>query len=132
LKEAQGLNAPDVTVAALKSSTSQAFVEELLPLAQRKLTGSYDEALELLFSGKVDIIVADYPFCALTAYRFHEKGLIAGGSPLSYEPLGIALPEDTLLINWVRNFLVTLQGSGRLKKMTNKWLQGGTWVEQLP
>jgi polar amino acid transport system substrate-binding protein len=95
-------------------------------------TGSYDEAIDLLLKKKVDVVVADYPFCALTAYRYQDKGLLAGKAPLSFEPLGIAMPEDTLLVNWVQNFLVLLQGNGQLQEMHKKWLTGGKWVDELP
>ena len=76
--------------------------------------------------------MADYYFCALTAYRYHEKGLIAGESPLTYEPLGIAMAEDTLLINWVQNFMNMLRGSDQLNEITEKWLTGGSWIDELP
>lgn len=132
LQQAKGLDTPEVTVAALKNSTSQKFVETLVSKAKFIPTKSYDEAIDLLFKGKIDVIVADYPFCALTAYRYEEKGLIAGASPLTFEPLGIALTEDTLLINWVQNFMIMLQGSGRLKAMHEKWLNGGSWIDELP
>ncbi len=132
LKSGEGLNAPTVTVAALKYSTSLAFAEELMPKAQLIPTDSYDEAIKLILAGKVDVLVADYPYCALTSFRYQDKGLAAGQSPLTYEPLGIALQEDTLLINWMQNFLVTLEGSGELKKMHQKWMSGGAWVNELP
>jgi polar amino acid transport system substrate-binding protein len=132
LKEAKGLNTPEVTVAALKGGTSQAFAERLMPRAKRVLTASYDEALALLFADKVDVMVADFPFCALTAYRHKDKRLHAGSSPLTFEPLGVAMAEDALLINWTRNFLTHLQGTGELKKLHDKWLSGGDWVNELP
>ncbi len=128
----EGLNAPSVTVTALKQSTSQKFAETLMPKAQLVLTDSYDDAIELILNGKADVMVADYPFCALTAYRFQDKALAAGKSPLTFEPLGIAMTEDTLLINWVQNFLITLEGSGELKKMHEKWMRGGAWINDLP
>lgn len=103
-----------------------------MPRARLVLTGTYDEAIELLLTDKVDVVIADFPFCALTAYRFSDKGLMAGKSPLTFEPLGIAMPEDTLLINWVDNFIKLLQGSGQLKEMHDKWLSGGSWIEELP
>ena len=34
--------------------------------------------------------------------------------------MGIALAEDTLLINWVENFMIFLQGTGQLKEMQEK------------
>jgi polar amino acid transport system substrate-binding protein len=132
IREAKGLDAPEVTVAALKNSTSQKFAETLMPKAKLIATGSYDEAIDLLFNNKVDVLVADFPFCALTAYRHREKGLAAGKSPLTFEPLGIAMPEDALLINWVHNFMITLKGSGELEKLYKKWLDGGPWIKELP
>jgi ABC-type amino acid transport substrate-binding protein len=77
-------------------------------------------------------MVADLPFCAYAAYRYQDKGLSAGKSPLTFEPLGIAMAEDSLLINWVRNFLNTLQGTGQLKKLHAKWLEDGGWISELP
>ena len=132
LQKAKGLDAPEVTVASLKDSTSQKFAETLISKAKLILTNSYDEAIDLLFKGKIDVVVADFPFCALTAYRYQDKGLIAGKSPLTFEPLGIAMTEDTLLINWVENFMNMLQGSGQLKEMGEKWLSGGAWIDELP
>jgi len=132
LQEAKGLNTPEVTVAALKDSTSQKFAETSISKAKLILFGSYDEAIDLLLKKKVDVIVADFQFCALTAYRNQKKGLIAGQSPLTFEPLGIAMPEDVLLINWVQNFLNEFQGTGELKKLNEKWLNVGSWVDELP
>jgi polar amino acid transport system substrate-binding protein len=132
LQQAKGLDTPEVTVAALKDSTSQKFAETLIPKAKLILTDSYEAAIDLLLKGKIDVIVADYYFCAFTAYRYQDKGLISGKSPLTFEPLGIAMTEDTLLINWVQNFMSILQGSGQLKEMGKKWLSGGSWVDELP
>ncbi|MFC1817124.1 transporter substrate-binding domain-containing protein [Thermodesulfobacteriota bacterium] len=132
LRETKGLDTPDVTIAALKNSTSQEFVESLIPKARLVPTNSYDEAIDLLFKDKIDVLVADFPFCALTAYRYQEKGLFSGKSPLTFEPLGIAMAEDTLLINWVENFINFLQGTGQLEEMHRKWLNGGPWINDLP
>jgi polar amino acid transport system substrate-binding protein len=132
LQQATGLNAPEVSIAALKDSTSQKYAEALMSKANLIPTASYDEAIALLLKKKVDVVVADYPFCALTAYRYQDKGLLAGKAPLSFEPLGIAMPEDTLMVNWVQNFLILLQGNGQLPEMHKKWLTGGKWVDDLP
>jgi len=78
------------------------------------------------------VFVADFPYCALTAYRFKEKGLMAGNSRLTFEPLGIAMSEDTLLINWVQNFMIRLKGTGLMVELQKRWLDGGPWIEQLP
>jgi len=132
LQDADGLNAPEVTVATLKNSTSATFAETLMPKAKLTLTDSYDEAVDLLLNSKADVMVADLPFCAFAAFRHQDKGLSAGKSPLTFEPLGIAMSEDALLINWVQNFMNTIQGTGQLAKLHAKWLKDGSWIKQLP
>jgi len=132
LKEAKGLNTPEVKIAALMDSTSQEYAQKLMPKAQLILTKSYDEAIGMLIDDKVDLLVADYPYCALSAFRHQDQKLLAGKSPLTFEPIGIAMPEYTLLINWVGNFMILIKGNGELERMKSKWLSGGTWIDQLP
>ena len=132
LQQAEGLNNPEFKVAALKNSTSQAFVEQTAPKAQLVPAGSYDEAVQMLLQDKVNAIVADYPFCAFTAFRHQDQGIVAGQSKFTVEPLGMAIPEDALLINWLGNFLNMLEASGQLKKLTEKWFQDGSWIKELP
>jgi polar amino acid transport system substrate-binding protein len=132
LQQAEGLNNPEFKVAALKNSTSQAFVEQTAPKAQLVPAGSYDEAVQMLLQDKINAIVADYPFCAFTAFRHQDQGIVAGQSKFTVEPLGMAIPEDALLINWLGNFLNMLEASGQLKKLTEKWFQDGSWIKELP
>lgn len=132
LQKAEGLNKPEFKIAALNGSTSQKFAEKTAPKAALITTKSYDEAVELLFQDKIDALIADYPFCAFSAFRYEDKGLIAGQSKLTFEPLGIAVSEDTLLINWLQNFMMALEGSGQLKLMNQRWFQNGSWINELP
>ena len=132
LQEADGLNRPQFKVAALQNSTSKIFVEKSAPNAQLVTTSSYDEAVELLLQDKINALIADYPFCAFTAFRHKEEGLVAGQSKLTFEPLGIAVREDTLMINWLQNFMLMLEGSGQLEMLNKRWFQDASWVKQLP
>lgn len=133
MQDAKDLNKQEVTLAALKGSTSQLFVETLIPDAKLITTRDLDEAMNLLFEDKVDALVADYPFCAVAAFRYRDKGLIAGQAQFTYEPLGIAVPEgDPLLVNWIENFLKLLKGKGDLKLLGERWFKDASWVEQLP
>jgi len=93
---------------------------------------SYDEALDMLLKDKINAIVADYPYCAFAAFRYQEKGLVAGQSKFTFEPLGIAVPEDALLINWLGNFISMFEASGQLKNLNEKWFQDGSWIKELP
>jgi polar amino acid transport system substrate-binding protein len=131
LKEAGGLNSPEFTVAALKDSTSQIMVQSSAPQAKLVKVGSYKEAVDMLLQDKIDALIADFPFCALAALRFEDKGLIAGGDRFTFEPLGIAVPEDTLLINWLENFLKMLNGTKHLENLQEEWFKSDFWVEEL-
>ena len=132
LQDADGLNKPQFKVAALKGSTSQVFVERLAPRAKLVTTANYDEAIDMLLQDKIDAMVADYPFCGFSAFRYGDKGLIAGKSKLSFEPLGIAIPEDTLLLNWLQNNMIVLNGSGTLKAIGQRWFNDASWIKELP
>ncbi len=131
LQAAESLNDPKFKIAALKASTSQAFVEGTAPQAKLVSAKSYDEALGFLIEDKIDVLIADYPFCAFTAFRYQEKGLVAGQSRLTFEPLGIAVKEDTLLINWLNNYMKMLDGSGQLRKMNDRWFKSSSWIKDL-
>ena len=132
LQDPEGLNRPEFKIAALQNSTSQKFVEMSAPKAKLVTTESYDNAVEMLFQDKIDAMIADFPFCAFTTFRYKDKGLVAGQSKLTFEPLGIALPEDTLLINWVNNFMIMLEGSGQLKNLNKRWFKDASWIKELP
>lgn len=132
LQDPQGLNRPEYKVAALTNSTSQALVKAALPEAELVTVKNYDAAIAMLHEGKIDALVADYPFCAFTAFRNQDKGLLAAESKLNNEPLGIAVPEDALLINWLQNFLLVLNGSGTLKLMNKRWFEDKAWIELIP
>lgn len=108
------------------------FVEKAISKAALVTTESYEKAIDLLFQNKIDALIADYPFCAFSAFRYRDKGLVAGEARFTFEPLGIALPEDALLINWMQNFMGMLEGSGRLKELTKHWFQDGSWIKELP
>lgn len=130
LKGTTGLDTPKVTIAAVKDSTSLDFTKSLMPKAKLMTPQSLNEAIDLLFNGTVDVIVADFPFCVWSVFSHKEKRLFAGESPLTYEPLGIALPEDTLLINLVQNYLGQIKDNGQMKKIGKKWFNELSWMNK--
>lgn len=132
ISDASEINTPSMKLAALKGSTSQYFVEKIIPKATLTLTADYDEAVQLVRQGKIDALVADYPFCAISVFRYPQDHLVTLKTPFTFEPLGIALPAgDPLLVNWVENFLTMVEGTGVLFEITSKWFEGGSWVSQL-
>lgn len=132
LRSIATMNSSDVALAALKGSTSQLFVERLIPKAKLVPTDDYDQAIGMVLDGKVQAMVADFPICNVSVFRYRDKGLTTLKSPLNYEPIGIALlPTDPLLLNWAQNFVTAMLNSGELELLRQKWFEDASWVPQL-
>jgi polar amino acid transport system substrate-binding protein len=133
IDEATAIDDPGVSVAALKGSTSQQFVELVLPKTKLVTTQDYDEGVKLVLEDKVDALVADYPICVLSVLRHPDQGLATLVTPLTIEPIGIALPaNDALLVNLVQNYLAALRATGVLDALQARWFEDGSWLTQLP
>jgi polar amino acid transport system substrate-binding protein len=131
--EATQVNSPDTTLVALRNSTSQQFVETVLPKATLTLVDTYDAGVKLVLEDKVKAMVADYPICVISVFRYPDKGLASLVTPLTYEPIGTALPAgDALLVNWVQNFLITAETTGALERLKAKWFNDASWFKELP
>jgi polar amino acid transport system substrate-binding protein len=132
LDELSKINNPDKVLVALKGSTSQLFAERFVPKAKLMLTDNYDQAVAMVRDGRAQAMVADFPFCLISAFRYREEKLVTLKKPLSYEPIGIALPaNDPLLVNLVQNFLNTLEKSGDLEVIVKRWFMDTSWVDRL-
>lgn len=133
LDEFSKINQPDKVLVALKGSTSQTFVERLLPKAKLQLADDYNQAVAMVRDNKVRAMVADYPICVVSVHRYPDGGLATLNKPLSYEPIGVALPaSDPLLVNWVQNMLNFLEKTGQLEAITQRWFRETSWISQLP
>ena len=95
-KRIDAVDVKDVTLTALKGSTSQMLVEEVIPEVKLIPAASYAEATRLLDEDQVHALVADYPYCFYAVLRNPAKQYIASITPITYEPLGIAMPGDFL------------------------------------
>jgi len=133
LSDSAKINNPDKVLVALKGSTSQLFVERVFPKAKLVLTDDYDQAVAMVRDEKAQAMVADYPICQVSVFRYPDAKLATLKNPISYEPLGIALPAgDPLLVNLVQNMLSTLEKSGELELLMQKWFKDPSWVKRLP
>jgi polar amino acid transport system substrate-binding protein len=109
------------------------FVEQVLPKANLVLADNYDQAVAMLRDDKAIAMVADYPICFLTVYRYPDGGMATLSKPISYEPIGVALPaSDPLLVNWVQNVFNFLEKTGELDALTQRWFRDTSWISQLP
>lgn len=126
------IDSSDTKVAALSGSTSYMFVEKFMPKVQLVATRDYDEAIDMVIQDKVHALVADYPICIVALFKHPDKGLRSVITPFTYEPLGIAVSNnDPHLVNWLKNFLSILKGSGELERLQRRWFEDGSWVKEL-
>ena len=132
IKESAQLNNSTTSLAALEGSTSELFVERAVPRARLVKVKDYDRGVQMVIDGKVDAMVADFTFCVVSTLQHPLENLSTLVAPLTFEPLGVALPaDDPLLINWMENFLLMLEGTGVMDELRAKWFKDGAWLEQL-
>ena len=135
IKDPGEINQPSTTLVALKGSTSQLFVQIVLPRARLITANDYDEAVNMVIQGTADAMVADFPICAVSVFRYlpKDEALACLMTPLTYEPIGIAMHgSDPHLINWVQNLLNTLEANGEMKELYDKWFRNTSWLSELP
>ena len=131
-KKTAEVNSPNTKIVTLKDSTSQTFAEAVLDKTTLYTTGTYDEAVDMVLKDKVQAMIADYPICVVSVFRYPEAGLLSVVTPLTYEPIGIAIPaNDPLLMNWTTNTLNSIEASGNLDELRLKWFARGSWLEKL-
>jgi len=132
-KEAADIDQSSIRVAALANSTSQMFVEAMLPAAQSTWTEDHAAAVAMVRNDQVDAVVADFPVLALAMLRYPNEGLATLITPLTVEPIGMAVPAgDALLLNMIENYLQGLQLSGALTELEAFWFESGAWLAALP
>jgi polar amino acid transport system substrate-binding protein len=133
IEEASELDASTLTVAALAGSTSQRFVERQLAEAELVLVDDYDAGVAMVLDGTADLMVADYPICALSVLRHGDQGLVTLAAPLTVEPIGVAVrPDAPLLLNLIENYLGALEALGVLAELEVKWFDDPGWLILLP
>ena len=135
IAQAKGLpdiNSPQFTFVALKESTSEAVIRKGAPQAKLLTAGTQNEAIQMVVDGKADAMIADYPICVVATYRNPAAGLVSVVAPITYEPIGIAVPKgDPHLLNWLGNFLHSLEKAGYMQELREKWFAQPTWLPQM-
>jgi polar amino acid transport system substrate-binding protein len=135
IAQAKGLpdiNSPQFTFVALKQSTSEAVIRKGAPQAKLLAAGTQNEAIQMVIDGKADAMIADYPICVVAVYHNPAAGLISVVAPITYEPIGIAVPKgDPHLLNWLGNFLHSLEKAGYMNDLKEKWFVQPTWLPQM-
>ena len=126
------LDSPDLTLAALAGSTSEAFVRRSAPQATLVATPLLEQAIQMVITGEVDALVADRETCSFAVLRHPDAGLIATPNTFTLEPMGIALPpDDARFAGLVRSYLDALRERGALERAQSIWFKDSAWVKQL-
>lgn len=127
------LNRPDIKVAAIANSTGQRLAEQYLPNTRLITTWDYDDAIRILKSGEVDLVIADMTVCKLAVMKNPEANLLTLAQPLNIEPVGIAVSrEDLQFQNLIANILKGIEDTGILDQLRKKWLEDDSWISNLP
>jgi polar amino acid transport system substrate-binding protein len=131
-KKFEDINNPKFTFVALKDSTSEAVTRAGAPQAKLVTVATENEGVQMVINGKADGMIADFPICVVAAFRNQGSGLVPVVAPLTYEPIGIAVPKgDPQLVNWLQNFLHGIEKAGYMKDLGEKWFAKPTWLDQL-
>jgi polar amino acid transport system substrate-binding protein len=131
--QSSDFNRTELKLAALENSTSQVFIETAAPDATLVTVKDYDAAVDMVIAGEVDALVADMPQCVLSVLRYPNAGLATLQSPLSIEPIGIAVRnDDRQFASLVDNYLDTFGKMGMLNKLRKKWFEDKSWIAALP
>ena len=129
IAEADQANSKQYKIVCLKGSTSEKFVKTFMPNAQMIAVANYDEGVKMVFNDTADGMVADYPICLLSVLRYSAEGLVTLDSPLTIEPIGMALPvKDLQFHNLIDNYLNSLVLSGALDLLEAYWFEDGSWL----
>jgi polar amino acid transport system substrate-binding protein len=135
IAQAKGMpdvNNPQYTFVALKGSTSEAVITKGAPQAKHLTAATQNDAIQMVIDGKADAMIADYPICVVAVYRNPAAGLVSVVTPITYEPIGVAVPKgDPHLLNWLGNFLHSLEKAGYMKDLKEKWFAQPTWLPQM-
>ncbi len=128
----EDLNSAEFTLAAVKGTTSELVARKGATRAVLLTAASKDEAVQMVIDGDADAMIADFPICVVAAYRHRDAGLVAASTPITYEPIGIAIPKgDPHLANWLENVLDGLRKAGVMKALKKKWFGEPKWIDQL-
>jgi polar amino acid transport system substrate-binding protein len=132
VKKMEDINNAQLTFAVLKGSTSEAVAKSGAPKAKLVAVASENEGVKMVIDGKADGMLSDFPICAVAAYRYPDAGLVPVAAPITYEPIGIAVPKgDPHLVNLLQNLLHGMEKAGFMKELGEKWFGKPTWVDQL-
>ncbi|MDX2503077.1 MAG: transporter substrate-binding domain-containing protein [Gammaproteobacteria bacterium] len=129
ITEAAEANVKKYKITCLKGSTSEDFVRAYMSNTEIIPVENYDMGVAMVINDEADAMVADVPICLVSLLRYQDEGLATLNTPLTIEPIGMALPsDDPQFLNLVENYLSALELSGALQLLDQIWFEDGQWL----
>lgn len=131
IRNLKDIKGETLKVAVSKGTTNEMMAKENISTDNIIITKSEDEAIKMLLDGKTAGVLTDGGAALVAAYKHKDKKLILS-QPLTFEPIGIAVPaNDILLLNFLDNYITTLKNQKRFEEIFNKWVEDPAWVKDL-
>ena len=106
----------------VRGTTSELFVYQQFPIAQKKSFSDIDAAIDALRAGRVDMVIFDAPVL-WWQYALHEGELMAFPSLLNVEPLAWGISkQNPELLKQVNEVLARWQKDGTARKIIRHWI----------
>ncbi|MDJ0865686.1 MAG: transporter substrate-binding domain-containing protein [Myxococcota bacterium] len=129
---AKDLNRPTKKLSALAGSTSEKFVQEMLPRATLLVSASLDDAIRRAIDGEADALMADRETCHFARLRHPDARLLLGRTTFTIEPMGIAVQrDDPRFARMIETFLASLEKTGAIQRARDFWFRDDSWVKDL-
>lgn len=122
-KKFRDLDQPGVFIVSGPGGVGALHVKELLPKASYREFKTRKAALAEVLEKRAHALV-DEEFYVRLAAASHPGSLTPRFQAVTYEPIAWAVrPGDTHWLNWLNNFIRTMQKDGTLDTLKKKWLQ---------
>lgn len=121
----EDVNNEDVTLAVVKATTSEAFVQVKYPKAKLESSETFEAAIALLNSGKVDGMVTDYETAELISFAYLGKGYLFKNLSSKTEQEFISpvvSGDDALFINLVSNYITKINAFDEYSAIDRIWV----------
>jgi ABC-type amino acid transport substrate-binding protein len=118
----EGLNKPEVTIAATAGTTGAQTAVEVFPLAQITEYATHAEARQALLDGKAMALVGSTPYPDLLAAA-DERLALLGEAPLRIAVEAVAVPQgEQVLLTFLDNWLDAISAEGFIEATRAAWL----------
>lgn len=128
----EDLNMTQYIVGFVNGTTGQDAVKRLMPDSRLAPLDSEHDGVKQLFSGQIDALVFDLPFCSTQVAQHGEDKFLFLSDPMTFEPLAMAVRyDDYQMHNFLNNFILQIQSDGRYDELYDRWFQQTKWFKRL-